>query len=266
MRAIVEGVSSDGPIGVFDSGVGGLSVLWALQSLLPHESLLYFADQANFPYGPRPGGEVEALALDAGRRLVARGVKLVVVACNTASSAALPLLRERLGVPVVGIEPAVKPACAVTRTGRVGVLATAGTVQGTALAALVDRVAAGVEVIRAPAPGLVDLVERGELDSAEARARVAAALRPLRDAGVDVVALGCTHFAFLKPLVQDCLGPGALVLEPAAAVARQAARVLRDRGLDGSGGEPGTIRYCSSGDRAALLRQVERLSGGVLCP
>jgi glutamate racemase len=266
VRAIVEDVSSDGPIGVFDSGVGGLSVLRALHALLPHESLLYFADQANFPYGPRSVGEVRALALVAGRRLIVHGAKLVVVACNTASSAALPLLRQRLGVPVVGIEPAVKPACAATRTGRIGVLATAGTVQGAALAALVERVAGGVEVIRAPAPGLVDLVERGELDSAEARDRVAAALRPLRAAGVDVVALGCTHFAFLQRLVQDCLGPEVLVLEPAAAVARQATRVLRERGLECSGREPGTVCYSTSGDRATLLRQVERLSGGVPCP
>jgi len=264
-RAIVEGVSSDGPIGVFDSGVGGLAVLWALHSLLPHENLLYFADQANFPYGPRPAHEVRALALNAGQRLLAAGAKLIVVACNTASSAALPLLRERLAVPVVGIEPAVKPACAATRTGRIGVLATDGTVQGVALSNLVRRVAGGVEVIRAPAAGLVELVERGEFDSAAARARVAAALRPLQEAGADVVALGCTHFAFLKPLVQERLGPGVLVLEPAAAVARQAARVLRERGLERDACEPGTIVYCSSGEHAALLAQVDRLSGGVLC-
>ncbi len=258
-------MSSDGPIGVFDSGVGGLAVLWALHALLPHENLLYFADQANFPYGPRAAHEVRALALGAGRRLVAAGAKLIVVACNTASSAALPLLRERLGVPIIGIEPAVKPACAATRTGRIGVLATDGTVQGAALAALLQRVASGVEVIRAPAPGLVELVERGDLDSPEARARVDAALRPLQAAGVDVVALGCTHFAFLAPLVQERLGPGVLVLEPAAAVARQAARVLRERGLERIACQPGTIVYSSSGERTALLRQVDRLSGGVLC-
>lgn len=258
-------MSSDGPIGVFDSGVGGLAALWALRSLLPHEHLLYFADQANFPYGPRPTHEVQALALDAGRWLAARGAKLIVVACNTASSAALPLLRERLGVPVVGIEPAVKPACAATRSGRIGVLATDGTVQGAALAALVERVAGGAEVIRAPAPGLVELVERGDLSSCEARERVGAALWPLRDSGVDAVVLGCSHFAFLRPLVRQCLGPEVLVLEPAEAVARQAARVLREHGLERRDREPGSVTYSSSGDGEALLQQVERLSGGVLC-
>lgn len=250
---------------MFDSGVGGLAVLWALEALLPHEDLVYFADQANFPYGPRPALEVQALALDAGRRLVAQGAKLLVVACNTASSAALPLLREQLSVPVIGIEPAVKPACTATRRGRIGVLATDGTVQGAALARLIARMAAGVEVICSPAPGLVDLVERGELDSAEARLLVATALEPLRDAGVDVVVLGCTHFAFLKPLAEECLGPDVLVLEPAKAVARQTVRVLRERGLVRRGGETGTVVYTTSRDQAALLRQVERLSGGVLC-
>ncbi|HEY7294642.1 MAG TPA: glutamate racemase, partial [Dehalococcoidia bacterium] len=215
----------DGPVGVFDSGVGGLAVLWALRALLPNENLQYFADQAHFPYGPRPAAQVRELALAAGERLLSAGAKLLIVACNTASSAALPLLRERLAVPVVGIEPAIKPACAATRSGRIGVLATDGTVQGAALTALVGRVAQGVEVVCIAAPGLVELVERGEVRSAEAHARVEAAARTLRVAGVDVVALGCTHFAFLKPLVQECLGPEVTVLEPAEAVARQAARV-----------------------------------------
>jgi len=257
--------SSDGPIGVFDSGVGGLAVLWALHARLPHEHLRYFADQANFPYGPRPADEVRDLALQAGQRLVVAGAKLLVVACNTASSTALPALREQLSVPVVGIEPAVKPACAASRNGRIGVLATAGTAQGAALTALVSRVADGAEVIRAPAPDLVELVERGDLASAETQARVTAALRPLREAGVDVVVLGCTHFALLKPLVQAALGPRVLVLEPADAVARQAARVLCERGLERPGREPGAIVYTSSAGEAHLLRQVELLSGGVLC-
>ncbi|HLZ69984.1 MAG TPA: glutamate racemase [Dehalococcoidia bacterium] len=258
-------MSNDGPIGVFDSGVGGLAVLWALRALLPREDLRYFADQANFPYGPRPADEVRELALAAGERLVAEGAKLLVVACNTASSAALPALRMRLPVPVVGIEPAIKPACAASRNGRVGVLATDGTVQGEALAALVGRVAGCVEVICVPAPGLVELVERGELDSAAARTRVLAAVRPLREAGVDVVALGCTHFAFLRPLVRECLGPDVRVLEPALAVARQAARVLCERELASDREPPGDTVYSSSADATRLLRRVKLLSGGATC-
>jgi len=130
-----------GPIGVFDSGVGGLAVLWELRRRLPAEDIHYFADQAHFPYGVRTATDVRRLSIEAGDRLVAEGAKLLVVACNTASSAALPAMRQRFGVPVVGIEPAVKPACAITRCGRIGVLATGGTAQGMALKGLIERVA-----------------------------------------------------------------------------------------------------------------------------
>jgi glutamate racemase len=251
---------SDGPIGVFDSGVGGLAVLWELRRLLPAEDLLYFADQAHFPYGPRPLAEVRELALRAAGLLVERGAKLIVVACNTASSAALPALRAALDVPVVGIEPAVKPACALTRCGRVGVLATSGTVTGDALDRLVERTAGGIEVVRIAAGGLVELIESGEGGAPLLESALAQALAPLRAAEVDVVALGCTHFAFVRSAVERMLGPGVAVLEPAAAVARQAARVLEREGLLAPQGRQGTTAYDSSSDRTRLREAVARLA------
>jgi glutamate racemase len=240
------------PVGVFDSGVGGLSVLDALRRLVPAEDLVYYADQAHFPYGVRSAADVCALAVAAVERLLAEDAKLVVVACNTASSAALPALRARFTTPIVGIEPAVKPACALTRTGRVGVLATSGTVQGEALRALIERVAGDVEVITSPAGDLVELIEAGEAGSAEAERVVRAALAPLQTAGVDVVALGCTHFAFVRSLVERILGPEVTVLEPAEAVARQAARVLRERGLTANPDRNGAVRYRSSAGEERL--------------
>jgi len=251
----------DRPIGVFDSGVGGLCVLQALRRLLPAEDLVYFADQAHFPYGPRDAAEVRALSLAAVQALLAERAKLIVVACNTASSAALSELRARFSLPIVGIEPAVKPACALTRLGRVGVLATDGTVQGEKLQQLIARVAGGVEVVTAPAPGLVELVERGELTGPAAEAAVRAAVGPLRDAGVDVVALGCTHFAFLRPLVQRVLGEGVTVLEPAEAVARQAARLLDQHGLRAACARAGAVRYRSSAGDEVIAAAVARLLG-----
>lgn len=246
-------------VGVFDSGVGGVAVLLALHRLCPAERLLYYADQAHFPYGERGADDVRALTLAAGGRLVGAGAELVVIACNTASSAALPELRERLPVPVVGIEPAVKPACALTRRGRIGVLATSATARGTALANLIERVAGGVEVIVAPAPGLVEAVEGGLDDRAAVEAVLAAALSPLQAAAVDVVVLGCTHFAFVRRDVQRLLGPGVAVLEPAESVALQAARALRGRGLGAAAG-PGEIIYTSSGDATKLAALAASLA------
>src|SRR6185312_1582035 len=171
------------PIGVFDSGAGGLPVLWAMAALLPSERLVYAADNANFPYGERGADEVRGLTLAAAERLVtSHDIKLLVVACNTATSAALPALRQRFALPIVGVEPAVRPACALTSNGRVGVLATRGTAEGDRLATLIAREAAGVEVIVSPAPGLVEAIEDGLHQSAAIDAALGAALAPLRRA------------------------------------------------------------------------------------
>lgn len=251
--------AANGPIGVFDSGVGGLAVLRELRRVLPAEDAVYYADQANFPYGMRSADEVCALAVEAARYLLTQGAKLLVVACNTASSAALPELRRRFAVPIVGIEPALKPACAMTRSGHVGVLATDGTVQGEALKQLIERVAAGVEVLCRPAGRLVELVEDGMTDADEVERVLSEALLPMRERDVDVVVLGCTHYAFLKPAIERLLGPSVTVIEPGEAVARQAARVLYQHHLAAPTGRAGTTRYVSSAGDDRLVRALHAL-------
>ncbi|MBI3976756.1 MAG: glutamate racemase [Chloroflexi bacterium] len=219
-------MSDDRPIGVFDSGMGGLSILREIRRLLAVEEAIYLADTAHCPYGPRPAAEVRALAHAITRELLDRGAKLIVVACNTASIAALASLRASFPVPFVGVVPAVKPAATRTRRQRIGVLATAGTLAGSVFDDLVIRFAAGVEVIRVPAPGMVDLVERGVVAGAEAEQVCAEYVRPLIDVGVDTLVLGCSHFPFLRSVIANLAGPDVEIVDTGEPVARQVARIL----------------------------------------
>ncbi len=210
-------------IGIFDSGVGGLSVLTNIRLLLPEADLVYLADQAAAPYGDRCLDEVRRRAADVTAHLVAIGANEVVVACNTASAAALDHLRSRHpGLPIVGMEPAVKPAASVTSSGVVGVLATPATFQAAVFDSLVDRFATGVTVIPRPCPGLAQLVENGDLETA--RGEAAGHVAALVAAGADTVVLGCTHYAFLADGISADF-PDVTVIDPAPAVARQAARM-----------------------------------------
>jgi glutamate racemase len=225
-------ISSEGAIGILDSGVGGLSVLREIQVLLPAEKLLYFADQAHVPYGSRPAEEVRRYSEEISRFFLAQGAKLIVVACNTASAAALSHLRAAIpGVPFVGMEPAVKPGAVQTRNGRIGVLATQGTFGSERYASLMARYARGVLVYEDPCPGLVGQIEAGLLDDGETEAIVRVALTPMLSGGVDTLVLGCTHYPFVIPLIQRLAGPSVLVIDPAPAVARQVHRVLESQGL-----------------------------------
>jgi glutamate racemase len=218
-------------IGVFDSGVGGLSVVREIMAQLPGQSLIYLADQAHAPYGQRSLAEIRDLAAGITRFLLDQGARLIVVACNTASAAALRWLRMQMPeVPFVGMEPAVKPATLRTRTRHVGVIATAATFQGELFASLLDRYAHDVTVHTQVCPALVPLVEAGELHSDQAQAAVRAYLAPLLAAGIDELVLGCTHYPFLRPLIEAAAGPGVEIIDPAPAVARQVARVLAQHG------------------------------------
>jgi glutamate racemase len=182
------------PIGVFDSGVGGLSVLQAIRREIPQEDLLFLADQAHVPYGPRPLLEVRRFAETITRYLLSQGARIVVVACNAASAAALHYLRETFpGVPFVGMEPAVKPAAESTHSGVVGVLATPATFQGALYASVIERFAQGVTVLQDTCPGLVGEIEAGRLDGFEARRILENALQPMLAQGIDTIVLGCTH-------------------------------------------------------------------------
>lgn len=254
------------PIGVLDSGVGGLTVVLALRRLLPQESILSYADTAHCPYGEREPEEVRALAGEAARWLQSRQAKLLVVACNTASAAALAWLRQEFEVPIVGMVPAVKPASLVSRAGKVGVLATPATVHAELFARLVQDFAEGIDVHVARGTGLVELVEAGETDTPRVRRMLRCHLAPLLEQGIDTLVLGCTHYPFLRPAIAAVVGSGVQVLDTGEAVARQVGRVLEAHGLSADPGATPWVRYHSTGDRRRFLRSVRRLlapAGGV---
>jgi glutamate racemase len=214
-------------IGIFDSGVGGLSVLRALTGLLPEQSIVYLADQAHVPYGRRPLEEVQAFCFEITHWLMKKGCGEIIVACNTASAAALHELRKAFpDVPFVGMEPAVKPAAEQTHTGVVGVIATPATFQGALYASVVERFASSVTVLEDTCPGLVEQIEAGKLDGPETRLILEKALLPMLEKNIDTIVMGCTHFPFVIPLIQQITGPNVRVIDPAPAVARQAVRVL----------------------------------------
>lgn len=216
-------------IGIFDSGVGGLSVLRALTGLLPEQSIVYLADQAHVPYGRRPLKEVQAFCFEITRWLMKQGCGEIIVACNTASAAALHELRKAFpDTPFVGMEPAVKPAAEQTHTGVVGVIATPATFQGALYASVVERFASGVTVLEDTCPGLVEQIEAGDLNGPETRHILEKALLPMLKKNIDTIVMGCTHFPFVIPLIQQITGPNVRVIDPAPAVARQAVRLLPD--------------------------------------
>lgn len=230
MQPVVTAQSS--PVGIFDSGVGGLSVIRAIWAELPGEDLLFLADQAHVPYGPRPLEEVRQFAKEITRYLLDQGAKLVVVACNAASAAALQYLRQNFRqTAFIGMEPAVKPAVEYSQSKVVAVLATPATFQGQLYASLVDRFAAGTRMLQHTCPGLVGQIEAGDLDGPTTRQILTEALRPMLAQGADTVVLGCTHYPFVIPLIQQIVGPKVRVIDPAPAVARQLSRVLESQGL-----------------------------------
>jgi glutamate racemase len=224
------------PVGVFDSGVGGLSVLRAIRAQLPNEAILYFGDQVHVPYGLRPLEEIREYSFAITRFLLGRDAKLIVVACNTASAAALNSLRlEFPEIPFVGMEPPVKPAVEITHTGIVGVLATPATFQGALYASVVERFAENVTLLQNTCPGLVQEIENGAINGRMARIILETALHPMMERGIDTVVLGCTHFPFVIPLIQEIVGPNVRVIDPAPAVARQVGRLLDIKGLKTEG-------------------------------
>jgi glutamate racemase len=252
------------PVGIFDSGVGGLTVLDVIRQQLPAEDLVFIADQAHVPYGPRPISQVRDFAVKITRFLLSRGVKLVVVACNTASAAALYHLREIFpNIPFVGMEPAIKPAAECTRTGVVGVLATPATFQGELYASVVSRFANGISILQNTCPGLVTQIENGELDSPETRTILENALQPMLAQRIDHVVMGCTHYPFVIPLIREIVGPQVKVIDPAPAVASQTRRLLKEFGLLKPGVEPGVVDYLTTGDPGQLEALLLKIYGVV---
>ena len=244
-------------IGVFDSGVGGLTVLRAIRELMPALPVIYLADQANVPYGVRQLEEVRGFAIEITRYLINQGAKLIVVACNTASVAALKTLRlEFPEIPFVGMEPAVKPAAEQTHSGVVGVLATDVTFQGEVYASVVERFAHGVELLQSHCPGLVSQIEKGNLEGQETRAILENALHPMLEKGIDTVVLGCTHYPFVIPLIQQIVGPKVRVIDPAPAIALQVRRLLGSHGWLVDSHSPAEVRFVTTGNRETFKRDM----------
>ena len=237
-----------GAIGVFDSGVGGLSVLRAIRAALPNEQLVYVADSGHAPYGDQSEAHITQRTLAVGNWLAEQGVKAITIACNTATVVAAKTLRDQTHLPVVAIEPAIKPAVAMTRSGVVGVLATRQTVQSASVARLVELYGADKRILLQGCPGLVEQVERADLHSAETVAMLRQFITPLVEQGADTLVLGCTHYPFLLDLIQDVAGEGVTLLDPADAVARELARRLAEAGRLSDSHQLGAVQFFSSGN------------------
>jgi len=248
------------PVGVFDSGIGGWSVLREIRRELPCEALLYFADSGHAPYGGHSNEYITARSLAVAGFLVEAGAKALVVACNTATSAAVKTLRARFALPIVAMEPAVKPAAAQTRTGVIGVLATERTIDGEQLARLRDRYGRDVRILSQACPGLVEHVEAGDFHGPDARRLVDRYVRPLLAEGADVLVLGCTHYPLLRSLIEEAAG-GAAIIDPAPAVARELRRRLDAAGLLSTAGVARTPRVYTTGSAAQCARLIALLDG-----
>ena len=253
---------SERPIGVFDSGIGGLSILRALRQQMPEEPIVYFGDQLHIPYGSRSLRQVRDFSEAITRFLLEKDAKLIVVACNTASAAALKDLRRIFpDIEFVGMEPAVKPAAEQTKTGVVGVLATPATFQGALYASVVERFAGGVELLKDTCPGLVQQIEAGDLDGSRTRKILEKALLPMLARGIDTVVLGCTHYPFVIGAIEEIVGKNVRVIDPAPAVARQAGRLLDRNGDRRPAGGPGPMQFFTSADSGPMRALLPVLLG-----
>lgn len=241
-------------IGIFDSGSGGLSVYRELVKLLPKERYIYFSDNAHCPYGEKTAEYIQERAHVITDILLGMGADIIVVACNTATAAAIACLRaDYPEVPFIGMEPAVKPAALGTQSGVIGVLATAGTLKGSKYLHTRGQYEDNVRIVEHVGEGFVELVENGILDGPEAEKTVSKSLQPLLDQGADIIVLGCTHYPFLQPVVERLAGPGVRVIDPAPAVARQTLHVLQEKGIP-TGEGPYSIDLYHSGEPESLQR------------
>jgi glutamate racemase len=247
------------PVGVFDSGVGGLTVLHECLVTMPHEDFVYLGDHARLPYGPRPLDEVRRFAREIAAYLERQGVKLLLVACNTATSAALPQLQEELSVPVIGvITPEAHAAVQATRNRRIGLMATEATVQAGRYAQLVQALDAGVELVPVACPRLVPLIESDEPFGAETTDAVREYAAPLKAAEVDTVILGCTHYPLIRPVFQRVFGRGVTLVFSAEETAREVAETLARKGIENGEGREGSYRFLTTGEPALFRALGER--------
>jgi len=252
-----------GAIGVFDSGVGGLSVLHHIRQTLPNERLIYLADSAHVPYGDKSAHYIEQRAITLTRFLIEQGADAIVIACNTATAAAAATLRSQFNLPIVGMEPAVKPAVAATKSGVVGVLATIGTLESARFAALLERYAGEVKIVTQGCPGLVEQVESGDLHGIRTRELVERYTAPLLARGADTLILGCTHYPFLSNLIREVVGEQVTLIDTGEAVARHLQRRLLSELPCRTAAQPDEFFY-TSGDCAQATRTMSSLWGSTI--
>lgn len=257
-------MNHSGAIGVFDSGVGGLSVLHHIRQILPHERLIYVADSGHVPYGDKSAPYIEARSVALTQFLIEQGADAIVIACNTATAAAAHSLRVRFSkLPIIGMEPAVKPAVAATKSRVVGVLATVGTLESARFAALLDKYAGHVKILTQGCPGLVDVVERGELHSLATRHLIERYTAPLLKQGADTLILGCTHYPFLAPLIREVVGPGITLVDTGEAVARHLQQRIKAE-LPPRVMREASTQFFTSGDANQASRIMSLLWGEVV--
>jgi glutamate racemase len=253
---------NDAPIGIFDSGIGGLTVARAIYAALPGESTIYFGDTARVPYGPKSPETVRRYSREIAQWLVGQGVKLIVIACNTSTAHALRELQQETPVPVIGvIEPGARAAVAATAGGPVGVIGTAGTIASNAYARAINALAPDLQVEQRACPLFVPLVEEGWFEHPAARLVAEEYLASLRLARVDALVLGCTHYPLLKPLLAEVMGPGVRLIDSAEETARSVAEALASRQLDSPSGRPVYHRFVVSDDEPRFRQVGSRFIG-----
>jgi len=248
-------------IGVMDSGVGGISVLKHIRVLLPFEHLMYVADSKYAPYGNKTAEEITARCMVVADYLIAQDVKALVVACNTATAAAIDTMRSTYDVPIIGMEPAVKPAAAATKNGVIGVLATVGTLKSAQFAALLESYGRNVKVVTQGCVGLVECIERGELDTPETKALIRQYTLPLLAEGADTIVLGCTHYPFVKQVIQEIVGDKITLIDTGAAVAKQLKQKLAEKGLLTQNTEKAEVHFWTNSEAENAEQVTEKLWG-----
>lgn len=258
---VVPAVSAEAPIGVFDSGIGGISVLQHIHALLPFEQLLYVADSRHAPYGSKTPEEIQSRCFEIADFLIAKGVKAIVVACNTATAAAIDGLRAKYPLPIIGMEPAVKPAAAASKNGVIGVLATVGTLKSAQFAGLLESYGRNVKVVTQACVGLVECIERGELKTQGTRRLLEQYCLPLLLEGADTIVLGCTHYPFVKPLIQQIVGDNVTLVDTGAAVAKHLQQRLAALNLLTHDNQAGTVKFWTNSQAADAKMVIEALWG-----
>jgi glutamate racemase len=249
------------PIGIFDSGVGGLSVWNKVAKLLPNENIVYLADSLNCPYGPKSANEIITLSLKNTEFLLSKQCKLIIVACNTATASAIEVLRRKYSIPFVGMEPAVKPAAENTSTGKIGILATKGTFEGKLFKETSQKYANHIDQLIQVGEGLVELVEANQMDSNEAINLLSKYVKPMLEANADQIVLGCTHYPFLIPTLKKIIPPGIQIIDPSPAIAKRTKNLLVENNILNTDATPGSYSFYASANVEILAQFIEKITG-----